>query len=175
MSKYIPQHLEKWYERVNYSGANFDGYYVAIWRLMRCSPAERSNYNYVKAHLEDSGEPVEVVTFTDAVYTYRYYVLVPETSTKALRMADMFAKRIQAKGSLDPDGEAMEDLRGVKSAWKNSKLLAKIRMCSEAGVSIFAARREEFPTGVNGLKIYQTMNETDGQAEALLEGDDEQD
>lgn len=164
-----PQLLERWHEQINYQGDNFDGFYVAAWRLMRCHPADRSNFRYVQAHLADSVPAdqrhlIVNATFTDDVYSFRYYVLVHESCERALRMADMFAKRILAKGSLDPDGESLEDLRGVKAAWQRSKLGAKVRMCREAHVSIFAARRPKFPDGTIGLQLYQSINETDVEA-----------
>jgi hypothetical protein len=171
---YVPQHISRWYETVNYLGENFDGYYVASWRLLRCGPTERANHDYIKAHLLDSvpsdqSHLIQVCHFSDDVYTSRFYVLVHESCEKALRMADMFAKRVKAKGSLDPEGERAQDLKGIKNAWRSAKLRAKIRMCSEAGISIFVARREQFPEGIDGLRIYQSMNEVDVQAQELAD------
>jgi hypothetical protein len=167
---YKPKHLERWYERVNYTGENFDDFYVAAWRLFRCTPVERSNFAYIKSMVSGSFEDPQTAredgilvhaTFTDEVYLARYYVLVHHTCDRALRMADMLAERVSRKGSLDPESEKSMDINSVRKTWKRSELLARIRLCSEAGVSIFASRHDTLPDGDVGRKIFELLSESD--------------
>jgi hypothetical protein len=156
-----PQHIERWYETVNYDGSNFDGYYVASWRFFRCSPLERSNHEFIKQHLKDSGAAEGQVifpVFTDEVMGLRYYVMVRGDFAKGLRMADMYAKRIADKGSLDPENESQMDRQGIKHAWQSSGLAARVNMCRDAGLSIFAARSKKFPAR-HADKIYAALSE----------------
>jgi len=172
---YEPEHLERWYERINFEpveGICFDEYYVASWRLFRCSPVDRSNFNYVKAqvdgcyenfkHALDAGWIVHA-RFTDEVYQMRYYYLIHESQTRALKMADMLAARVKTKGSLDPENEKAIDVNSIRITWKNATLLAKVRLCQEADVSIFVARHKEFPTGENGTAIFNMLRESEAE------------
>ena len=149
--KYTPKHLERWFERVNYEGKNFDDFYVAAWRFFRCSPVERSNFNYIKEHLSDCGAQdghVLFPVFTDDVMSLRYYALVHAECEKGLKMADMLVARAKLKGSLDPEGEHEVDQGSVARQWALSSVKARVGCCQEAGVSVFAARRDEFPHGL---------------------------
>jgi hypothetical protein len=175
--QYKPDALEAWYPRINYEGDNFDGYYVAAMRLFRCSPVERSNYAYIKGQIlgcfDDPRAAQEdnllvIATFTDEVYMLRYYVLIHESCEKALRMADMLVKRARKKGSLDPEGEHDMNISSVKSSWRQSEMHAKIRLCAEAGVSIFVARRANFPDGEIGEKLFELLSES---SEVIVDGE----
>jgi len=153
--------LQKWIEQINYSGELFLDYYVASWRFFRCSPVERSNHDFIKEHLQDSGfAPGQVVfpTWTDEVMGFRYGVLVRQDFEKGLRMADMYARRIAAKGSLDPEGELRADQKSIRHSWQVCGLQARIELCKDAGISIFAARRENFPIQ-HAPKLYAAMSE----------------
>lgn len=140
---FIPKHLKRWIEQINYEGTNFDDYFVAGWRYFRCSPVERSNFAYIKEHLLDCGqEGVILPVFTDAVMSCRYYVMVHKDCERGLRMADMFAERIKRKGVLDPDAEKQIDAEAVALTWRKSQLHTRVLLCQEAGVSPFIARHE---------------------------------
>lgn len=140
---YTPEHVERWKEQINYEGDNFDDFYVIMFRFFRCTPLERANFKYISDHLKDSGADdghVIFPSFTDEVMMCRYYIMVHKDADRALRMADMFAGRIKRKGSLDPDLESAMNWKGVRKSWHMKSLRAKISLCSEAGISIFAAR-----------------------------------
>lgn len=142
---YIPRHLKRWFEQVNYEGGDFTDYYVAAWRYFRCSPVERANFAYIREHLSDCGaDEAQVIfpVFTDAVMSCRYYVMVHKDCERGLRMADMFAERIKRKGVLDPDAEKQIDAEAVALTWRKSQLHTRVLLCQEAGVSPFIARHE---------------------------------
>lgn len=158
---YKPDHLKPWVEQINYEGEDFSNYYVASWRFFRCSPTERSNHDYIKEHLNDSGgKEADVIspTFTDEVMGFRYYVLVHKDFERGLKMADMFAERVERKGSLDPENEARVDRKSIKHSWRMFALLARITVCRDAGISIFAARSNVFPEK-HAEKLYASMTE----------------
>lgn len=156
---YIPKHLKRWREQVNFSGENFDDYYVAIWRFFRCTPVERSNFKYIRAHLADCWAlPDQVIepNFTDEVMMARFYIMVHKDADKALRMADMFAERIKRKGSLDPEAERQLNWDTIVRIWRLMSLRGKVEICNEADVSIFAARREN-PTHESLIELLSEM------------------
>ncbi len=158
---YKPTHIFPWFEQINYTGTLFTDFYVASWRFFRCSPMERSNHDFVKENLLDSGAaPGHVLTptFTDEVMGFRYYVLVHRDADKALRMADMYAKRILFKGSLDPENELRVDRKTIHCSWAQLGVAPRINLCKEAGISIFAARSDEFPQRY-AKELYNTMSE----------------
>lgn len=141
---FTPKHLKKWVTFINYTGQEFDDYYIANWRFFRCTPVERSNFKYTKDHLKDCGAAdgdVIFPSFTDELMMCRYYILIHKDADRALRMADMFAERVERKGSLDPEGEALMDSAAITKCWRFKSIAARIGLCREAGISIFMARR----------------------------------
>jgi hypothetical protein len=145
---YAPKHLKKWVEQINFDGDNFDNYYVAYWRFFRCSPLERSNFRYIRDHLREHNLPEGALifpAFTDEVMLCRYYIMIHEDCDKGLRIADMFARRVAADGSLDPESEVRLDAEAMDHRWHRMNRRARILMCAEAGVSIFLSRAKDFP------------------------------
>lgn len=160
---YQPKHIRRWFDQINFEytdeGDTLTGYYVAAWRYFRCSPVERSNFAYIREHLGDCGSVGDQVifpAFTDAVMACRYYILVRSDFERGLRMADMFAERIARKGALDPDAEKRIDQEAVALTWRKSKLATRVALCQEAGVSVFAARREV----LSSEPVMQLMSES---------------
>lgn len=155
MEAFTPKHLERWEERVNYEGENFDDYYIAIWRFFRCTPVERANHRYIKARLSEHNIPeggVIYPAFTDEVMMARYYILVHKDCEKALRLCDMWAKQLKDGAALDPEAAAHLNRRAMEKHWAMCSVIVRVRYCQECGISIFAARRKEFPYGKAGVE-----------------------
>lgn len=148
-----PKHIKRWREQINFEGKDYKEYYVAYFRFFRASSVERSNYKYIKDHLLDCGQSAGVVFpyFTDEVYMCRYYIMVHESNEKALKMADMFAARVKAKGSLDPEQEHKMDIELVRMHWLKCSVSGRVKLCQDSGMSIFAARYKALPYGKNGI------------------------
>lgn len=159
---YEPDYLKPWQEMINYQGENLDDYYIAAMRLFKCSPLERSNFEYIKHQVLGCFEKpsdalldnvVMVAHFTDEVHSLRYYVLIHRTADRALKMADMLVSRAMRKGSLDPEKEHQYALVACNGAWRNATRRDRIQFCTEAGVSIFAARRRSLGDDATGDKL----------------------
>lgn len=144
---YQPKYLKPWREQINYTGENFDDYYVVLFRFFRCTPLERSNFHYVREQLSDCGVGSETMvilpTFSDEVMMSRRYIMVHKDFDRGLRMADMLAARIKKKGSLDPEAEQQLSWTGITKSWRLKNIPTRVALCQEAGISIFAARRAE--------------------------------
>lgn len=158
METFKPKHIQRWFEQINYQGDNFDDYYVAYWRFFRCTPLERSNFKFIRDHLSgvhELGAPwVIYPTFTDAVMMSRYYIMVHKDCTKGLRAADLYAGRVKQFGSLDPTSEAQLDIDSIEKRWHMLGLKGKVEICQEAGVSIFLARRYDFPGNPELMDVF---------------------
>jgi hypothetical protein len=109
--------LTPWREMSNYVGTNYSDYLIAAQRLFRCSKLEQATFAYIREHMHDlEGESygtypsgVLDVTFQDECLVYRYMVLVHKDFAKGIRMAEMFADRLDAKGYVDPDSATVEN------------------------------------------------------------------
>ncbi len=108
--------LQPWVEMENYEGLDHTGYLIAASRLFRCSKLERATFAYIREHMHDLGGVVDRylpnvidVTFHDDCLVYRYMVLVHKDCAKGIRMAEMFASRLDAKGYVDPESADIED------------------------------------------------------------------
>lgn len=160
---YTPKHIERWHEMINYSGENFDKYYIGAYRPFKCTPCERANFEYITALVRDSGSPPDQILlakFHDEMLMGRYYLLIHESAIKALKMADMLNERMMRKGSLDPESEKCIDDYQVHKKWNTARLSTKVRICSEAGISIFVARQALYPEGHPGSgNLYDILSE----------------
>lgn len=151
MINFRPQHMRPWQETVNYSGENFDKFFVVTWHFFRCSPAERANFKYIRRHARLHEFPrgsLIFPKFTDAIRLFRVYALAHQDFPKVLRICDMWAKKIAGRRCLDHNGERREDESTVERTWRQSELRQRMEMCSDAGLSIFAARRTVIPPEV---------------------------
>ena len=109
--------LNKWVELSNYEGTNYSDYLIAASRLFRCSKLEQATFAYIREHMQGlEGESygtypsgVLDVTFQDDCLVARYLVLVHKDFAKGVRMAEMFADRLDAKGYVDPDSVDLDD------------------------------------------------------------------
>lgn len=155
MILFKPKNIERWQELINYEGMNFDDYFIACWRFFRCSPLERANFKYIKARFAEHNLPAWAViypSFTDDVMSVRYYILIHKDCEKALRLADLWAKRSKDGSALDPVAAEDMDRRGMEKHWTLSSVAARVRYCQDCGITIFAARRKALPYGKDGIE-----------------------
>ncbi len=106
--------LQRWQEMENYEGTDYSDYFIAAQRLFRCSKLERATFAYIREHMHEVycakyDNNVVDVTFADDCLVYRYMVLVHQDFAKGVRMAEMFAARLDAKGYVDPETAELED------------------------------------------------------------------
>jgi len=108
--------LTPWREISNYEGTNYSDYLIAAHRFFRCSKLEQATFAYIREHMHDIGvvpagpaASVLDVTFQDDCLVYRYMVLVHKDFAKGVRMAEMFAARLDAKGYVDPDSADVDN------------------------------------------------------------------
>lgn len=104
--------LTPWREMSNYEGTNYSDYLIAAHRFFRCSKLEQATFAYIREHMHDltqSRNLVLDVTFQDDCLVYRYMVLVHKDFSRGVRMAEMFADRLDAKGYVDPDSADVEN------------------------------------------------------------------
>lgn len=149
--QFTPKHMERWRERVNYHGDNFDSYFVVAWRFFRCSPTERANFKYIKRQSRVHEFPPGSIIypkFTDAIRLYRFYILAHQDFLKTLRICDLWAGKIKRRECLDPALEIMEDESTVERSWRQAETRLRMEMCVDAGISAFAARRQVIPPEV---------------------------
>jgi len=105
--------LNKWVAMANYDGIEYNDYLIAAQRLFRCSKLEQATFAYIREHMHDNdtGNPNMVldVTFQDECLVYRYMVLVHKDFAKGVRMAEMFADRLDSKGYVDPESADVDN------------------------------------------------------------------
>lgn len=115
--------LQKWVEAANYQGTVYPDYLVAAHRFFRCSKLEQATFAYIREHMHGAageggidpncakypGLKVLDVTFQDECLVYRYAVLVHKDFAKGVRMAQMFADRLDAKGYVDPESADVDN------------------------------------------------------------------
>lgn len=112
---YIPQHLSRWVLPSNYSGAHWNGYYVAPIGINRDSSIlERSNWDAQWADLE----PLRADVDSDDTYSPQIvreghwavgwveWVAIHESNHDALRVADELAASLESYPVLDDESHS---------------------------------------------------------------------
>lgn len=154
MTIFTPKHMRRWREQINYSGDNFDAYFICTWRFFRCSPAERANFKYIRRQcaLHDLPEGAVIFPkFTDSIRIYRFYVLAHQDFLKSLRLCDLWAGRIAQRRCLDRDAERVEDDTTTERTWRQSEIPQRIEMCVEAGISPLDCHEDAVPPEVSAV------------------------
>ena len=154
---YVPKNLRRWSLPPHYFGARWDGWYVAPVTCNRDSDnVENSNWEYQLEYIpegtheipedqDDKCSPCEVSERHFLCGWVSWYA-IHETDADSLRLADELADRLDDYPVLNEDDLSKKEEEEAQFTWSRClNLRDRIALCAEYGVSIFAARRDEYP------------------------------
>jgi hypothetical protein len=78
------------------------------------------------------------------------WIAINEADADALAKADEQCGRLECYPVLDEDDFCRREFEAQCEVWENAGLQGRIDKCQRAGISIFAARRQELPQEDNG-------------------------
>jgi hypothetical protein len=144
-------HLHKWTRPQCYIGAEWHDYYSAGVGQSRDSDyVEQSNFAAMLAELGGESDTVIVVRESHWAVGWVEWIAIHETDTTALAIADAQCGRLADYPVLDEMDWSEREWNAACGTWERASLRDRIEYCSRAGVSIFAARRDEVPQDDNG-------------------------
>lgn len=143
---YIPEHLTKWTSADpatgstdNYCGETPCDHYVgpvSVNRESRC--LERANWEVVSKELESLGG--EIHRFGHWAVGWYELVLISDTAEDCLQRADYWAEKLDNYPVADETVWSEMEYEEAYRYWEAMGISSRVQLCTEAGISIFAAR-----------------------------------
>jgi hypothetical protein len=165
-TRYQPTHLKRWQTPECYIGQAWDSYYVFLSQHRDSDCLTRSNYRVAFNRLhaasvefeEDlykkGSEEAGVLSVRESHWAVGWveWLAIHQDNEEALRMADTMAAAIADYPALcEDDWCALEDEEACE-AWKHLSVRDRLETMKGArGVSMFAARHDDYPSDDCGL------------------------
>jgi hypothetical protein len=144
-------HLHKWTRPAHYIGAEWHEHYSAgVGQSLDSDCLERSNFAVMLAELGGESDTVIVVRESHWAVGWVEWIAIHETDTAALAIADAACGRLEDYPILDEDDWSGREWNAACETWERASLRDRIEYCGRAGISIFAARRDEVPQDDQG-------------------------
>lgn len=162
-----------WTKPAYYAGFSPDGDYCVASRTRDSELPYRHNYEVILGRLkalplspENPGDWDEEVTPNGPVYDWRanhwacgwveYLMVSAKAPDSVLIEAAAILKALDDYPILDEDSYGEKEWDEVVEAWNDRSLKERVDLCREAGVSIFAARRNYLPLDDSG-RIFEAL------------------
>ena len=160
-ARYEPEHLERWSadgptgfdSAANYVGADLSDFYVAPVSVTRDSGLlERSNWEVVTKHLSEvaTSEASGAACLGHWACGHYELFLIHRDDAPALEAADEWACALESYPVADESHFSEMEWDAVAEYWDRASLRERIEALARCDLSIFAARRDEFPSDPTG-------------------------
>lgn len=155
MSKdYYDECLKRWDHPTGFdSDANFAGYkptgYVIYSRNRESSILEETNFAAILEDLGGEGDLVRVIRHGHWACGWIEYITVDDTAPNTLldRCVDI-VRALTDYAIYDEHRYSQAQWEAIADYWERSTLRDRVDYCRDAGISIFAARRDSMPEGL---------------------------
>lgn len=161
---YQPENLERW-SRPDYWFAMDDGWqysskcFVFLSRHRDSCLIDQSNFACALQALGGESATVKVVTESHWAVGWIEWIAIHEGDAKALQEADSIMAALADYPLLDEDNYSELEHNAVAEYWESCGISERIDLCRDAGLSIFAARRDYLPDDPNGY-LWDILRET---------------
>lgn len=126
-----------------------DWFVVPVSRNRDSGPLYESNFEAALKKLGGESETVEVHRFGHWGPGW-FEIIIVAPGTKAEKTAQEIEGSLENYPVLDEDDFSAREWESASQGWDNCSLKERVDLCREAGISIFAARREEIPSDDSG-------------------------
>lgn len=149
MPKWSPSLASSYDSARNYAGPDLSEFFVAGMQNRDSGPLGRSNFQFTLDRLGGESETVEVIRAGHWACGWVEYILVSPEDNKAVSIGHDIADSLGLYPILDEEHFTSLQYQEAFSYWNDARLWERVRLCQEAEVSVFAARRsEDIPTDV---------------------------
>ena len=150
------RHLKRWTRPDHYAGADWPEWFVFLGQDRESAALTRSNFECGLTRLGGESDTVRVVREKHWAVGWVEWVAVHESDAARLGAADEMLADLDAYPVLDEDHFSDLEWSEAEQAWRSLTLAERVDLCREAGVSIFAARRDYTPADDSGY-IHETL------------------
>ena len=150
------RHLKRWARPDHYAGADWPEWFVFLGQDRESDALTRSNFECGLARLGGESDTVRVVREKHWAVGWVEWIAVHESDAARLKAADDMLAALYAYPVLDEDHFSDLEWEEAAQYWRSLTLAERVNLCREAGVSIFAARRDYTPADDSGY-IHETL------------------
>ena len=137
--------LTKWKQPETYIGQNWESYYVFLNQRRDSDALERSNFRSALANIGGESDTVLVVRERHRTYGWIEWIAIHEDDMGAREAAIEILEYLSEYPVVNGEDYAEEEYGQILENWCNLTIRQRVACCREAGVSIFAARRDYLP------------------------------
>lgn len=138
------------------SDANYFGEHPTNMLVCPCSrtrdsgPLARSNFDEALSLLGGESETVQVHSFNHWACGWYELILIDPKDTNAVAIGEEIERRLEDYPVLNEEAYSNLEWNEAIEHWTGESLEGRMDLCRRAGISIFAARRKEFPQDDTG-------------------------
>jgi hypothetical protein len=147
---YQPQHLKLWTMPQHYAGEVWPGYYVFLSQHRDSDSLTRSNFVCGLGALGGESETVQVVREGHWAVGWVEWIAIHQDDEKALQIADEISGRLEDYPVVNEDHLSELEWNEAQDYWASMSIRERMRLCYDAHISVFAARRDWIPENDSG-------------------------
>jgi len=148
--------LERWTRPDHYAGADWPEYFVFLGQHRDSDALTRSNFERGLALIGGESETVQVVRERHWAVGWVEWVAIHESDLAARDKAQAILEKLDGYPVVDEDHLSDLEWREADEMWQRLTVRERVDLCREAGVSIFAARRDWPPADDSGY-IFESL------------------
>lgn len=142
--------IQRWTLPDSYMGAEWPEYFVFLGRSRDSSALERSNFECGLKALGGESDSVLVVRERHWAVGWVEWIAIHEDNAEAILAADEILSALSDYPVLDESHFSELEWAEAENYWQQLPIRYRVELCAEAGVSIFAARRDYIPSEDSG-------------------------
>ena len=143
---YKPENLKLWQMPDYYVGAVWPDTYVFLSQNRDSDALHRSNFISALAAIGGESETVNVVREIHWFCGWVEWIAIHQDDDKALQIADQIAGALEDYPVVDEEHFSALEHAEAKAFWESMSVRKRAEYCAQAGVSIYAARRDCVPS-----------------------------
>ena len=159
---YKPENLRAYTRPQHYAGPDYYSYYSFLGQSRDSGALERSNFTRGLELIGGESETVLVIRDSHWAVGWVETIYIHESDEKALRAADEIKGALADYPVVDESHYSELEWTEVCEAWECARVRDRVDAIKQShcrGVSIFAARRDEFPQGDENGALFDYFRE----------------
>ena len=148
---FTPESLKRWTLPDSYAGAQWPEYFVFLGQHRDSDTVDRSNFISGLAAIGGESETVLVVRESHWAVGWVEWIAIHQDDEQALRKADEIAGHLTDYPVVSDDHLSQLEWDEACEYWERCSVRERVDLLEGTGISVFAARRDEFPRDDSGM------------------------
>lgn len=147
---YTPENIARWTVPDDYAGAEWPDYFVFLGQHRDSDSLSRSNFTRGLEIIGGESDTVRVIREGHWAVGWVEWIAIHESDAAALREADEIAAALADYPVVDEMHWSELEYDEACDFWSRMSVRERMEYCRDAGISMFAARRDDLPADDNG-------------------------